>query len=184
MPAPNSDGSFSSLPILDLSWADDPKKKPELLEQLRDVLYNIGFLYIINHGVRPETISKLTRRLPLLFDMPTGEKRRLSKLNSPSFLGYSGFAEEVTLGKKDLREQYDFATELSIVYDPDGSAVAGKTDGHESRRDFSRPYWRLRGPNQWPSEHFAPDFRQALTAFVASCLLVATLGTADLFQLP
>ena len=47
----------------------------------------------------------------------------MSKLNSPHFLGYNGFAEETTLGKKDMREQLDFATELPVVW-----------QGHKSER--------------------------------------------------
>ena len=147
------------LPVLDLSWADDVQKKPLLLQELRETLYNIGFLYIENHGVSPNIISNLTSKLPDLFDLPDGEKNALSKLHSPHFLGYSGFAEETTLGKQDLREQFDFATELPVVYEHEGKTVA-------SERDLSKLYWRLRGPNQWPSESSIPGFRQALIEYV------------------
>jgi len=52
--------SFSGLPVLDLSWAIDAEKT-SLLEQLRDVLYNIhvGVLYIIKHGDQPESVPWL-----------------------------------------------------------------------------------------------------------------------------
>lgn len=42
---------FNDIPILDLSWADDMEKKALLLEKLRNVLFNVGFLYIANTGV-------------------------------------------------------------------------------------------------------------------------------------
>ena len=94
------------------------------------------------------------------------EKAALSKLNSPHFLGYSGFAEETTLGKQDLREQFDFATELPVVYDFSKSVQSGHTaskplETEIERRDFSKLYWRLRGPNQWPAEESLPGFRKA-----------------------
>lgn len=38
-----------------------------------------------------------------IFGLPATSKTKLSKLNSQHSLGYNGFAEETTLGKKDLR---------------------------------------------------------------------------------
>ena len=145
-----------SLPILDLSLASNPSRRPLLLDQLRHALFNIGFLYIKNHGVSEGIIHSLTSRIPLLFDLPEEAKLGLSKLNSPHFLGYSGLAEEVTQGKRDFREQFDFATELPVIYD-----LAAKAD--DSGRNFSKLYWRLRGPNQWPSEESVPGFKKALS---------------------
>jgi isopenicillin N synthase-like dioxygenase len=108
-------GESSSLPILDLSHADNSSKRPALLDELHNALFNVGFLYIKDHGVSMETIMNLVSRLPALFNQGNSAKARLSKLNSPHFLGYSGFAEEMTLGEKDLREQFDLATELPVI---------------------------------------------------------------------
>ncbi|KAH7117786.1 hypothetical protein B0J11DRAFT_536687 [Dendryphion nanum] len=155
----------AGLPVLDLSKADDPLQKPQLLAELHNALFHVGFLYITNHGVSPETISNLVAHLPPLFDLPADEKRRLSKLNSPHFLGYSGYAEESTLGEKDLREQFDFATELPVIWESNENNKQAqepiKRTTVESQRDFSKLYWRLRGPNQWPSEKLVPGFRKA-----------------------
>lgn len=144
---PNSSAERSkeppSVPILDLSWTKNTTKRLQLLQQLHSALFNVGFLYITGHNIEQTTINNLVDFLPNLFALPSEEKAALSKLNSPHFLGYSGFAEETTLGKQDLREQFDFATELSAVQTPD------------------KPYWRLRGPNQWPSEPSLPGFRKA-----------------------
>ena len=151
-----------TIPLLDLQTAEDPDRRGILLHQLRDALFNIGFLYISNHGVPSTTISELTNLMPLLFDLPDASKAGLSKLNSPHFLGYSGLAEEMTQGKSDFREQYDFATELPVVFqecrNADGACCAG--------RDFSKAYWRLRGPNQWPREDEVPGFKSALLKYV------------------
>lgn len=154
--ASSTQAACSSLPILDLSWANDPDKKPALLQQLHHALFNIGFLYIVNHNVSLKTISDLASKLPTLFALSNEDKNALSKLNSPHFLGYSGFAEETTLGKQDLREQFDYATELPTV-----AACQASQDNHS--RDLSKLYWQLRGPNQWPQEHLVPGFRNALT---------------------
>jgi len=121
-------------------------------------------LYITNHNVPQSTIDNLTSRLPALFNLPEEKRAALGKLNSPHFLGYNGFAEEVTLGKKDLREQFDFATELPAVWQ-DKAVSNGHINGMHANadetRDFSQLYWRLRGPNQWPNEKDLPGFRQA-----------------------
>jgi isopenicillin N synthase-like dioxygenase len=42
---------FEHIPIVDLSHANDPSKKVLLLEKLRYILFNVGFLYISNTGV-------------------------------------------------------------------------------------------------------------------------------------
>ena len=148
-----------TIPRLDLKTAQDPECRALLLEQLRDALFNVGFLYISNHGVPEATVSAVDSLMPALFNLSDASKAGLSKLNSPHFLGYSGLAEETTQGKCDFREQFDFATELPVVFreDRDG-AVAG--------RDFSKVYWKLRGPNQWPREDEVPGFRKALLEYV------------------
>jgi isopenicillin N synthase-like dioxygenase len=169
-----------SIPVLDLSLAGDPHSRPVLLKQLHAALFDVGFLYVVNHDIPTETIARLTSLLPDLFGLPANQKALLSKLNSPHFLGYSGFAEETTLGKQDLREQFDFATELpatwqgpvsreynaisvSNTYDTDLlNEIKGKTS---ASRDFTQLYWRLRGPNQWPDKACLPDFRPALTEY-------------------
>lgn len=110
----NEEVSFSALPIIDLSWASSTSKKPLLLKQLHDALFNVGFLYIKNHGVPSSYISDLASLLPSLFDLPDKQKNALSKLNSPHFLGYSGFAEETTLGKQDLRENEPFPATMTL----------------------------------------------------------------------
>lgn len=150
-----------AIPVLDLSLALDEDQRPQLLADLRDALFNIGFLYVKNHGIDADVVSNLADRLPALFDLPAASKLALSKINSPHFLGYNGFGEEKTAGRQDLREQFDFATELPVIWDPDHKPAPG------APTDFSQPYWRLRGPNQWPSETALPGFRKALTEYAA-----------------
>lgn len=154
-------GSQTSIPILDLAHADRPTSRSALLQQLHSALFDVGFLYVKNHGVSESTISNLVQLLPALFALSGDEKAKLSKLKSPHFLGYSGFAEEVTSGKSDLREQFDFATELPVLWqDPKCTRNGGRD---HSGSDLAELYWRLRGPNQFPSETALPGFRRALT---------------------
>lgn len=153
-----------TIPVLDLKISEDPERRGLLLNQLRDALFDVGFLYITNHGVPDETISDLASRVPALFNLSNLSKSKLSKLNSPHFLGYSESAEETTQGKRDLREQFDFATELPVIFQDDGS-------GHQTGRDCSKLYWRLRGPNQWPNEDEIPGFKKSLQKYFTSMVL-------------
>ncbi|KAJ5000399.1 putative 2-oxoglutarate-dependent dioxygenase [Colletotrichum sp. SAR 10_66] len=140
--------TFTEIPRIDLSLASDPATEPILLNQLRDALINIGFLYVINHGVPEVTISNVVEALPTLFALPAGAKDEIALRNSPHFLGYSGDGSETTAGKSDRREQVEFATELENVW----------REGVPLRE-------RLRGPNQWP--YGFPELRPIIEAYIA-----------------
>ncbi|KAI9712112.1 MAG: hypothetical protein M1820_001821 [Bogoriella megaspora] len=157
--------SSDAIQILDLSQASLPDTRDGLLKQLRGALFNTGFLYISNHGVPQSIINDLVNKLPTLFDLPDDIKNGLSKRNSPHFLGYSGFAEETTLGKKDLREQFDFGSDVPNIWQdnrPRGIRKLLRSRSDEVRdQKYTELYWRLRGPNQWPPEDVVPGFRKA-----------------------
>lgn len=143
--------SFTSIPILDLSLADSPTTRPQLLHQLHHVLTDIGFLYIKNHNVPPTTVSDLTSSLPPLFNLTDPAKDEAALENSPHFLGYSKLGSERTAHREDLREQFEFATELPDRFDPE-------------RGD---PWFvRLQGPNQWPSSA-DPSLRGIVERYIA-----------------
>ncbi|KAJ2987178.1 hypothetical protein NUW58_g4648 [Xylaria curta] len=126
--------SFEAIPTVELSLADDPNTLPQLLGDLRHALVDVGFLYISNHGVPSHVIAELVSALPELFSLKEESKRAVALENSPHFLGYSGVGSENTGGSVDLREQFEFATELTATW-----------------RAGLPLYERLRGPNQWPN---------------------------------
>ncbi|KNG87638.1 hypothetical protein ANOM_003622 [Aspergillus nomiae NRRL 13137] len=104
-----ADSTFSSIPIVDLRRLQDPLTKAEALEQLRQAIFQVGFLYLINHGL--ESLVKRTHaKLPELFALPTEVKERCNMINSPAFVGYTRLGAETTASKTDLREQFDFGT--------------------------------------------------------------------------
>lgn len=110
--------SFTEIPRLDLSLANDPSTEPRLLSQLRYVLTSIGFLYVENHGVSQTVVSEVVSALPTLFALSDEAKAQVGLTMSPHFLGYSGDGSETTAGKSDRREQFEFATELSATWKP------------------------------------------------------------------
>lgn len=66
--------SFTSIPILDLSLADDPGTKPTFLAELRHALLEVGFLYIKNVGISNEEFQRVIDEGKAFFDLPEEEK--------------------------------------------------------------------------------------------------------------
>ncbi|APA13195.1 hypothetical protein sscle_10g079650 [Sclerotinia sclerotiorum 1980 UF-70] len=147
--------NFSEIPVLDLSLANDPSTKPQLLKELRDVLLHVGFLYVKNHGVPTNVVDSLVQTLPGLFGISNEEKISIALENSPHFLGYSGLGAEITAQVRDQREQFEFATDLEPTW----------TEGD--------PFYRkLIGPNQWPPS--LPLIRPVIEKYMQSLFELST----------
>ncbi|KAM3072346.1 hypothetical protein ACMFMG_009155 [Clarireedia jacksonii] len=141
--------NFTKIPILDLDLANNLSTKPQLLEELRHILLDVGFLYIKNHGVPANVIDALVEALPALFALSDDQKRDIALENSPHFLGYSGLGAEKTAQVADQREQFEFATEMPSQW-AEGDPL----------------YKRLWGPNQWPSS--LPSIRLIIEEYIQS----------------
>lgn len=66
--------SFTSIPILDLALSRDPATKPEFLDQLRNALMEVGFLYLKNVGISDELWDEVIKEGKGFFDIPREEK--------------------------------------------------------------------------------------------------------------
>ncbi len=160
----------TAIPIIDLSKAADPSKRPDLIRELHEAITTIGFLYISNHGVPEHITADLTALLPALFSLADKEKDAVALKKSPHFLGYSAAGSETTAGATDRREQFDFATELLAPAAPGGDSG----------------WQRLHGPNQWPAT--LSTVRPAVEAYLSALtglagrflrLVEAALGLPD-----
>lgn len=118
-------------------------------DQLGPVLHDIGFFYVIGHGVDRELAGQAHAVARRFFDLPEAERLRVENVNSPHFRGYTRFGHEFTNGRSDLRDQLDIGREQA-------APRLGPDD----------PTWlRLRGPNQWPDQ---PDeFRPVISEWMA-----------------
>jgi isopenicillin N synthase-like dioxygenase len=76
--------SFESIPILDLSEAQDPATKPQFLDQLRHALLEVGFLYLKNIGIPEELTQNVIKEGVAFFDLPLEEKSVNSSKPRPS----------------------------------------------------------------------------------------------------
>ncbi|KAH8430570.1 isopenicillin N synthase family dioxygenase [Aspergillus melleus] len=133
------DSDFSVIPVIDWQRLQDPGTKPDGLTQLREAIFQVGFLYLTNHGLE-DLILRTHGKLPELFDLPDEVKERCNMINSPSFVGYTRLGAETTASKTDLREQYDFGTPGLKQWTPQD------------------PFWqRLEGESQYPDHPGAKD---------------------------
>ena len=126
-----------TLPILDLSLlsgsADDAAR---FRDELRRATHEIGFFYLVGHGLPPEFFDRMMATARDFFALPVEAKLAIENTHSPHFRGYTRMGGELTQGATDWREQIDIGAERDAV--PLGDTVP----------DF----WALEGPNLWPAE--------------------------------
>jgi len=135
----------SMLPVLDLTDADrDPTS---FRTRLREAAHDSGFFYLVGHGVPREQCDEVLTLARQFFALPAEAKNEISQFKSPQFRGYSRLGGELTNGKVDWREQIDIGPERQVIECAEG-------------------FWRLQGPNLWPSTPSA--FRAAFERWDAA----------------
>ncbi|KAJ3988085.1 Clavaminate synthase-like protein [Lentinula detonsa] len=150
---------YSSIPTLDYSKSQRPgPERDAFLASLRDILINIGFLYLSNHSVAMDTVNKVIAYAPKFFALPQEIKDSVDFTRSPAFLGYFNVggqrvvhARSGTEGPSPIsetREQFTFAA------DRDPKLV----DGY--------PEWAKQdGTGLWPADEVIPGFKAALVDY-------------------
>ena len=139
---------YAALPVLDVSRGKTDKVK--FLEELRQVSYDLGFFYVSGHGIDQALIDRVLTLARQFFALPAEDKLAVEMVNSPHFRGYNRTGMERTRGQADWREQIDIGAERERVQINDGMPA----------------YWRLQGPNQWPSQ--IPNFRETILTYQAA----------------
>ncbi len=136
---------LDSLPILDISELDaGPESAAAFRTRLREVTHDVGFFYLVGHGIDPELTNRLLDLSRRFFDLPERDKLAIENIHSPQFRGYTRVGKELTNGDVDWREQIDIGEERDVV----------------ERADGVPDFWRLEGPNLWPAA--LPDFQSTV----------------------
>ncbi|EIN12096.1 Clavaminate synthase-like protein [Punctularia strigosozonata HHB-11173 SS5] len=148
--AVSADSTFSSVPILDYNLLSSPATRGSFVEQLQHALISVGFFYLANPPVPSELIAAAADYAAKFFEIPQEAKDAINMRNSESFLGYTRLGAERTKGRRDEREQFDFATDYAR---PDVKAG-------------DPPYLRLWGPSQWPDDNVLPGFKDTLRRYL------------------
>ncbi|SEB88457.1 Isopenicillin N synthase [Paramicrobacterium humi] len=140
--------SLDSLPILDLSRLDaGPDEADAFRAELRQVTHDVGFFYLVGHGVPQDLIDEVLAVSRRFFDLPEEQKLAIENTGSAQFRGYTRVGGELTHGDVDWREQIDIGVERDAV------TAEGAAD-----------YWRLEGPNLWPEQ--LPELQQVATRWM------------------
>ncbi|HXB88991.1 isopenicillin N synthase family dioxygenase [Mycobacterium sp.] len=148
----------------------------QLKERLREVAHEVGFFYLVGHGVPAALTRRVLAAARRLFALPQAEKDAVAMVRSPHFRGYTRLGGELTGGEVDWREQIDIGPEREPA---DRSAGPGNPD-----------YLWLQGPNQWPAglpelPAIVAEWDAALGAVARSLLRhwAASLGSPpDVFE--
>src|SRR3954471_2061250 len=112
--------TLDSLPILDISALDDgPDAAAVFQRQLREVTHEVGFFYLVGHGIPQELIDEVLAVSRAFFDLPEEQKLAIENVHSPQFRGYTRTGEELTNGQVDWREQIDIGEERDTVAQTD-----------------------------------------------------------------
>ncbi|MFD5178151.1 isopenicillin N synthase family dioxygenase [Nocardia sp. NPDC058379] len=144
----------SSLPLVDISRFRGPDTDRALfLDELRRAANEIGFFYVVGHGVDPVLTDGVFAVAREFFALPVEQRREIANIHSPQFRGYTSTGHEYTAGAPDRREQIDIGPERAA-------------------RPAGGPAWeRLIGPNQWPVA--VPRLRAVTLAWQAEALRVS-----------
>ena len=157
MSAQNEFQTKSDIPVLDMGpyLAGTEGALEVLAQQLRHAQENVGFYFIINHGVPKPLITRAYDALRGFFALPDDEKKKV-KLNAGR-MGYVPAKSSVYVTsnvnentKPDLNEVLLYVRERAA----DHPEVAGGRSFH--------------GPNPWPDSKILPDFKADLTAYYDS----------------
>ncbi len=145
--------SAPTLPVVDLQrWrrGSDAEREAFAVE-VRNVCHDVGFFYLVGHGVSEEFLAPYFEQLKAFFALDESVKSSIDKHKSPYFRGWEREGAELTNNRPDIREQLDVSTE----YPP-------------APLDAVPPYLRLYGPNQWLPEEVVPGFRGLVNEFFRS----------------
>ncbi|MGW7052268.1 isopenicillin N synthase family dioxygenase [Streptomyces sp. NPDC054887] len=147
--------SAGSLPVIDLSKADDPVAREAFHKELHAAARDVGFLHLTGHGVSAEETAEVLRLTREFFALPEADRLAVSNVRSPHFRGYTRVGHELTGGRFDWRDQLDVGAERP-------APVVGPGDP---------PYLWLEGPNQWPAA--LPELRTVVLAWQERLAAVA-----------
>ena len=81
-----------ALPLLDLSPFAADESSPEaqaFVDELREVVHTVGFLYVTGHGVDPELATRIHDVTRAFFALPEADRLEIENVNSPQFRGYT-----------------------------------------------------------------------------------------------
>ncbi len=153
---------FASIPVIDLQEFRNGNDRMDTADSIGRAARDIGFFYVVNHGVTDTVIADVLRQTKQFFDLPLEQKNTYPIAASfPHQRGYVPlFGEELGMDETvDLKESFDLGIDLPA---DDRDVMAGV------------PFY---SPNVWPDN--MPEFKAAVTDYHDAMLeLSRVLGRA------
>ena len=146
--------NHSEIPIVDIGpfLNGAPRAAEETADRLRWVQEEIGFYYLINHGISANLIKKSLEQVKLFHNLPIEKKLDLKVDDKTT--GYVPIRSTVYVSsnvnkntKKDLNANFRIVRERTINHP---SITAGR---------------RFTGPNKWPDPSILPDFKNVMLEY-------------------
>ncbi|NNE84607.1 MAG: isopenicillin N synthase family oxygenase [Alphaproteobacteria bacterium] len=142
----------AEIPVLDLApyLAGDPGAAETLAGELRHAQEDIGFYYIINHGVPQTLVDRGFAELKRFFELPFDEKIKLKF--DKSMVGYvpsKWTVYETSKYNKNTKKDRNETILIGVERAPDDPALR---EGN-----------RFKVPNKWPSG--LPSFRETMIEY-------------------
>ena len=144
---------MAELPIISVAglMSDDPRQREAVAAQLGRACRDVGFFYVIDHGIPAEALKAAFEAAQTFFALPLEQKQGLSIKRSPHNRGYVAMSDEKLnpAAGADRKEAFNIGTEFA---DDHPDVIAGKP---------------FRGPNFWPD---LPEWRQNILQYFDACL--------------
>jgi isopenicillin N synthase-like dioxygenase len=144
------------LPIVDLALLREGDKTSltRIAAEVGAACRDVGFFYVVNHGVEAALIGGAFERSHAFFALPLADKRRLAIEKIGGNRGYSGLLHEALDPARgaDMKEAFNVGLDLA----PDDPELVAR-----------KPFRSL---NAWPE---LPGFRETALAYYKAC---AALG--------
>ena len=149
------------LPVIDLAGLEtgDPQRLAAIAAEIGAACRQVGFFYVINHGISPDMLAAVFAQSHAFFALPITQKRAIALEKIGGNRGYSGLLHEAldpTRGA-DFKEAFNTGLELA-ANDPE--LLAGVPfRSLNAWPDIAGFRETLRTLPQAPPKHFGGAFR-------------------------
>ncbi len=146
--------SDDEIPILDLAPLrdGDPNALDHLAERMRHACENVGFYFIVNHGVTADQMASVFEQAARFHALPIDVKQAL-KVNEHQlgYMPYKGYTSRSSRIHENTQPNLNAAYFVKRDLSPDHPDVLSGR--------------RYRGLNQWPDAKLLPGFRETLVDY-------------------
>jgi isopenicillin N synthase-like dioxygenase len=152
--APTSAAGEEFIPVIDVGpfLLGEPGALARTAREIAFALHNIGFFYIVNHGVAPVLVDRVLAATKAFHDLPAADKQAI-RVNRDQ-AGFVPMKTSMNTTSGVERNTAPNVVELFLAHRdraPDEPAVlAGR---------------RFQGLNQWPATEPMPGFREIVNAW-------------------